>query len=471
MELPELWAHQKEAIARAKEVTSLAILHEVGTGKTRTLIEILRYRYNTKKRIMRTLIIGPLIIAPQWKREFEKYSKVPQDKIAVLNKSGPSRLKLFTKTNIQHEGNFIAVTNYEALLNKDFYSALKEWAPEILIMDEAHRLKDHSSRRFKLLKPIADQACHKYPATGTPVLNSPLDLFAPYRLMDKNIFGDNFFAYRATYLYDKNSSMPKHVYFPNWVPRKDMIPVLNTILATTSVQARKEDCLSLPPMVRVEIPVEMSPSQQKAYESMAETYIAQVQNKTIAANLAITQTLRLQTILAGFIGNPEPGFKPLIFKENPRLSTLVDLLKDLTQSGKVIVWSNFIATYEMIRDALEKVHISSVFLTGQQSAKEKEDNVKEFTLGPIQVAICNPGAVGLGINLVESKYSVYYTRSYSLEHDLQSEARNYRGGSERHDKVTRYDLVCPDTLDEVVLKCLRDKGDLAESLMNWANLR
>ena len=75
------------------------------------------------------------------------------------------------------------------------------------------------------------------------------------------------------------------------------------------------------------------------------------------------------------------------------------------------------------------------------------------------------GSGGIGINLVAASYAIFYSRSFSLEHDLQAEARNYRGGSERHTKITRIDIVARDTIDEHIQKALSDKQNISETLL------
>ena len=84
-----------------------------------------------------------------------------------------------------------------------------------------------------------------------------------------------------------------------------------------------------------------------------------------------------------------------------------------------------------------------------------------------RVMIANQGAGGAGINLVEASYSIYYSKGFSLEHDLQSEARNHRGGSEIHDKITRIDLVCPNTIDESINEALSNKQHVADRILIW----
>lgn len=468
-----LWKHQEIAVARASALDDLALFFEMGTGKTRTTIEILRGKYNGAKRIMRTLVFGPIIVTAQWKAEFAKFSKVPQEKIAVLTGSRDQRLRKFKQMQASFGDDFIAIVNYEGLLIKELYETFLKWAPEVIILDESQRCKDSTTKRFKALLPLCEGAKHRYLLTGTPVLNSALDLYAQYRLMDLGrTFGRNFFAFRATYFYDKNAGMPRHKYFPGWTFRTDTTKIFHEKLSSTSVQARKEECLDLPPLIEIPLDVEMGSAQKKAYDEMKRQFVTLVKEKAVTAQLAITQSIRMRQILSGF-AQPEhiPGEdapKPVEFDDVPRLDALKDLLTDLLpQQHKIIVWTNYRHCYKMIAKALgETPH---VMLTGEQTNSEKTENVERFCRGDAQVAICNPAAVGLGVNLTESDVSIEYDRDFSLEKYLQGGARNYRGGSEMHKKVTHYRLVARGTLDEVIYNAREGKQDVAEALLAWAN--
>jgi SNF2 family DNA or RNA helicase len=108
-----------------------------------------------------------------------------------------------------------------------------------------------------------------------------------------------------------------------------------------------------------------------------------------------------------------------------------------------------------------------VELTGETKNADKFKNMELFETDPsIKVLIGAPGAGGIGVNLVSAKYSIWYSRTFNLEQDLQAEARNHRGGSEIHDKVTRYDIVCKGTMDEVILQALYKKNQIKDEILS-----
>lgn len=481
MNQPPLWEHQKKAIAMGLTMPDLALFMEMGTGKTRTTIEILRRRYGEQKRLMRTLILAPKIVLTNWKQEFGMFSRVNQSDILVLDKAGKKRAKDLYDATFDGTGltrGKIAITNYEAMEMEELVQVINDWRPEILVCDEAHRLKNPKSKRAKVVVGIADAANHVYLLTGTPILNNPLDVFNQYRILDGgDTFGQNFFAFRGRYFEDQNSAwVGKQSYFPKWAPRPETYAALNTLMYRKAIRVVKSECLDLPPLVRQTVQVEMSPAQARMYKEMAHEFVTFIESQkakgeplAVVAQLAITKALRLQQIVSGFAKDVTGVHHRL--SPCPRLDALCDLLGDLVGDHKVIVWATFKENYAMIGERLRKMKIPYVELHGDIPQKDREEMVRRFRNdGDCRVIIANQGAAGIGINLTEASYSIFYSRSFSLEHDLQAEARNYRGGSEIHTSVTRVDLIAPGTIDELIAETLSKKQDVANRILDWRPL-
>jgi SNF2 family DNA or RNA helicase len=467
----EPWAHQKEAMARAKERDHFALFFEMGTGKTATTINILRDKFNQNKGMLRTLIVCPLIVIENWKREFLLHSKIESKDIVLLAGSGKKRLQTL-EDRCWYDDNAlpkIVVTNFESLYSEDLYDKIASWRPEALVVDESHKCKDPSSKRTKLVTKLADNADFKFILTGTPVLNSPLDLYSQFRILDGgDTFGSNFFAFRARYFYDKNAGIPKQNYFPNFVIRSGALEEINKKTLEKGMHVKKADCLDLPPIVRQTIHVEMTKDQARMYEEMKKEFITFLQDKAVVAQLAITKALRLQQIVSGFarVENDDGTRGNIEIKGNPRAEALRELLAEITPHSKVLVWAVFKENYGTIRKVCEDLKINFVEVHGDVANQQKHENVNLFNADPsYRVFIGHPGSGGIGINLVAASFAIFYSRSFSLEQDLQAEARNHRGGSEIHEKITRIDLVCPQTIDEAVLKRLASKQEIGEKVL------
>jgi SNF2 family DNA or RNA helicase len=443
---------------------------EMGTGKTRTIIECLRRIYNKDKVISNTLIVCPLIVKRNWVAEIKKYSKIPEKSILVPEGTVSKKAEQILK----HKG--IVIVNYDAFIQDDFVTSIIKWEPNILILDESHRCKNPSAKRTKRIMKISESMhkyAHKFIMTGTPVTNDQLDLWSQFYILDNGeTFGDSFFGYRAKYFWDLNAGKRgSQKYFPLWVPKKSINDELQSKIALKSVVARKKDCLDLPPLVRQEVNCEMGVDQKRSYDSMKKDFIAYLNSAACIAPLAITKALRLQQILSGFLPLDDGSIH--VFQDNPRLKVLQELLEDICVEGKnkCIIWSVFKQDYVQLKKVCEELKIEYREIHGAISEREKFRAMEEFETSPeVKVIIGSPGAGGIGINLVSASYSIWYSRNFNMEQDQQAEARNHRGGSERHEKITRIDIVVPGSMDKIVLDSLRDKKNIAESILSIGEL-
>lgn len=477
IEVKPLWAHQVIAIARALDprTEELAFLHEQGTGKTRTIIETLRHQFARNGRILNTLIVCPLIVKRQWQEQFAQYSKIQKIDIVVLDGSEKKRCKtLGDMVNVdgQPMRNKIVIVNFAALEMKELLKIITLWGVEVLIVDEAHELKNPRSVRAKALLPLADGARYRYIATGTPIANTESDIFMQYRILDKGkTFGTNYWVFRKRYYRDDNAAWAgKRNHFPKYVCPPVAQEEIKKLIETKSVRALKKDCLDLPPYVRQTLEVEMSQDQQRAYKQMKEEYVTWIkdqrdQPRAVVAQLAITKAMKLQQIVSGFAFDEHGNAQR--FKNVPRLEVLKEQLQNLTPNHKVIVWANFIENYKMIEEACDALGVKHAKIVGGMSEFEKNENRTSFNTDPdIRVLIGNQGAGGTGVDLIPASYAIYYSKDHSMLKDQQSEARNYRGGSHIHEKVTRIDLVCYGTIDEMINEALASKKNLADYILD-----
>jgi SNF2 family DNA or RNA helicase len=468
----ELWDHQKQCIVRASEdgLDEFGLFFDPGTGKTRTTIEILRMLFNRHRRIFPTLIFGPPIVLENWKDEFKMFSKINPRIIYPLYGKISERIQALRQAIEENGRGLIVITNYDALDDDKFFKALLEFKPEICIADESQKIKDHKSKRAKKVVRIGDSAFHRYILSGSPILNSPMDAYHQFRFLDKGAtFGRNFFVFRNTYFIDKNAGMPKDKYFPDWVIRPEALDRLHHLMMKKSMVVKKSDCLDLPPLLRKRVDVELSKEQARLYSEMKKNFVAFLNtpkgDKAVVADLAITKALRLQQIITGVVKLSDEH-EPIILDDTPREKALKDLLESICEGHKVLVWAVFVPNYEIIRRTCERLNIEYREAHGGTSTEAKKQAVYDFNNDPnVRVFIGHPLSLGIGINLVAASYSIFFSRNFSLENDLQSEARNYRGGSEIHDKITRIDLVAKGTIDELILEALENKKSVADAIL------
>ena len=458
-----LWNHQREVIDRAKNLKQFALFHSVGTGKTRSMLEILRNIYNTHKRVLRTLIISPLIVTRNWENEIALYTKIPKEKYIRL--SGP--VKDRAETLLTHNG--IAITNYDVFNNEIFLKAALQWSPEVLILDEAHYCKEQSTKRTKAVHKIAESMGddgYRYLMTGTPIANSQMDVWSLFYILDLGrTFGKSFYGFRNTYFRNINSNK-SYLNFPSWVPRPGCDEVIKEHIKPLSSVVEKEQCLDLPPLIRQKIYVDLTIEQARLYKQMKKDMLVFISETAASASIALVKALRLQQIVSGFLTMEDGSVKKI---ESNRHKALLELIGTIPADQKIIVWSTFHYDYKVIAETLHKAGILFTEAHGLIPEKKKIENLEMFRNSQsVRILIGSPASIGIGINLVEAAYSIWYSRNFSMIQDSQAEARNYRGGSERHRTITRYDLVSPDTVDELALQAVEEKFDLAARILSLA---
>jgi SNF2 family DNA or RNA helicase len=465
----------------------LALLWEMGTGKTGGIINILRDKYATAGRVRRTLIVSPLVTLFNWKNEFKLHSHIDEEDIVVMyHRSSKGKAKIFTDACLDKitgcmDKNKIVITNYETLSNDALFKFILEWGPEVIVGDEIHQIKNPRAKRTKALIKLGDYQSveHRFPMSGTLILNSIKDVWAPYRFMDKGeTLGSNYYVFENTYMEDENaawSSKPGH--FKSLVPRADKYDALHERIYRKATRVLKQDVLKdLPPLVKVTRHVELGKEQRKYYEEMKRDFVTFVQEKqkrqelsgAVVAQLAVTKALRLQQICSGYVST-ESG-EEIAIEKNPRLDVTKELLEEIVVEGKhkCIVWCCFRNNYVQLGKLCESLELEHVYITGDMSLKEKQDAMDSFNTDPTcRVIIANRRAGGIGVNLVAANYSIVFSRNFSLGDELQSEARNHRGGSQIHDRITKIDLCARDTIDEAVLDALTMKQDVSKRVIDF----
>lgn len=467
------YAHQLEAVDFFEHMPDACLLWDMGTGKTGGGLLLMRARFNQEKRFLKTLIVSPVVTLGNWENEIGLWTPIKKQNILNLIKgTGKKKAEQVAKLN-PLEGN-IVIVNYEALLSDELLLAIMEWGPEVVIGDEIHLCKAHNTKRSKAMAMICDRAKYRILMTGTPILNSVKDIFMPFRILDKGkTFGTNVYVFQERYMMDLNASWKSRPgYFPKYVANPKTYPELTEKIYTKAIRKLKSECLDLPPLIEKTVLLDMGKEQLKAYAEMKRDFLTYVDNQqklgvpeAVVANLAMTKALRLMQIASGYVSTEEGSV--IEFKENPKLEHTKELLEELTPNHKVIVWATFVANYRMLERICKEIGVEYVMLTGEQSTEEKNISMERFqNETSVRVIIANRGSGGIGVNLTSASYSIVYSRDFSLGKELQSAARNYRGGSQIHEQIVKIDLACKDTIDEVVLTALLNKQQISTDVID-----
>ena len=462
------YEHQLEALEKSWAQKTYALFMEMGTGKSKVLVDNIAMLYD-RGAIKGAVIVAPKGVYKNWHDiEFPVHLPDHVDHTKVLWEPTQTKKKQAElDTLFDDKGDLkILIMNVEAFSTSkglDFaHRFLNIFLGKALIgIDESTTIKNPTAKRTKNILTIGNLASYRRILTGSPVTKSPLDLYSQCEFLDPYHLGhESYYSFRARY-----ANMMKRNFGGRQVQLVTSYRRLDELadkLEKFSYRVLKEDCLDLPPKVFTTRTVEMTPEQQEKYYTMKRAAIAEHDGKIMSSATALTTLLRLHQITCGTFKADDDT---IIHLKNNRLTALMDCLEET--EGKVIIWATYREDIRKIVESLKKAYgeASTVEYHGGVDATLRQDHIAQFQQknGPTRYFVGNPSTGGYGITLTAANTVIYYSNSYDLEKRLQSEDRAHRIG--QTGSVTYVDLVSEKTIDERIIKALKDKVNIANEIM------
>lgn len=461
------FAHQLRAWQRSKDLPEFGLFMDMGTGKSKVAIDTAAYLY-LKGEIDTLVVLGNKGSYKNWILN-EVPAHMP-DEIPRLMTHWESTPNLMLQTTydmmtIQLKSLKVFVMNIEAIAYKkafDIVLDIIESNKTLLVIDESTTIKNEGAQRTKAAIKLGEVAKYRRILTGEPIANSPLDIWAQAKFLNKNLLGfTSFFAFRAYYakLGDIRvgpRTIKKVQGFRN-------IKELENNIASWSFRIKKEACLDLPPKVYQTYQITMTDEQRKLYETLKEESAAALGEMSVVTTpLAITKLLRLHQLACGHLVDDNGKYFTI---NNNRVNALLEILAET--DGKVIIWATYRKDIEDIAKKIKEEYGDDSIVTyyGDTSTYDREDAVAEFQNpdSPVRFFVGNPKTGGYGLTLTAANTVVYYSNNYELEVRLQSEDRAHRIG--QYKSVTYVDIVTLDTVDEKIIKALRGKKKISAEVL------
>lgn len=459
------YAHQLTALEKSWNKENFAYFMEMGTGKTKVLIDNLAMLYD-KGKIDGALIIAPKGVVKTW-YEQELPTHLPDhiENVSVLwqpniTKTQQEKLdSLFKIDSALH----ILVMNVEALSTDKgvkFATKFINSHKTLMAIDESTTIKTPTARRTKNIIKMGVNAKYKRIMTGSPITKNPLDLYTQCEFLDPWLLDfSSYYAFRNRYAEMK--TMHVHGRSIQVVDKFQNLGELSDTVKQFSYRVLKEDCLDLPPKVFIKRHIALTADQQRIYKQMKDQALAVLNGKVTTTMTVLTQLMRLHQITCGYV-TADDGTTQQV--ESNRLNELMSILEDT--EGKVIIWANYQLSVGEIIQKIIKVYgpDSYVHYYGLTPQDDRQDYIRKFQNDPkCRFIIGTPQTGGYGITLTQANTVIYYSNGYDLEKRLQSEDRAHRIGQKK--TVTYIDLICEDTIDEKIVKALRDKINIASEVM------
>jgi len=458
--------HQAAYLQRFYKHAQVALFAEMGTGKSFMLINNAAMLYD-KGEINAMLIVAPKGVYRNWySSEIPKH--MPEHisyKMACWNASPRKAEKEEMENMLASVDDMrILIMNVEAFSTEkgqQFAKMFLRITESFMAIDESTTIKNHTAKRTKAIVKIGKEAVFRRIATGSPVTKSPLDLYSQCDFLGEECLNHtSFYTFQARYAVLVERKMPTHTF--KQVVGYRHLDELKDKLDRFAFRVTKDECLDLPDKIYLRRDVELTDEQKKAYEQMKLMALSVLNEGLVSTTNALTQLLRLHQIVCGYV-KLDDGQE--IALPNNRLPELMDLLAE--SSGKVIIWANYRKNIEDIKLAIQKEYGMTSVATyyGDTKTEDRQKIVEEFSdpKSELRFFVGNPTTGGYGLTLVSSHTVVYYSNSFDLEKRLQSEDRAHRIG--QTEKVTYIDLIAPKTVDEHIVKALRNKIDIASAVL------
>ena len=459
------YAHQITALEKSWQREYYAYFMEMGTGKSKVLIDNAAMLYDQGK-IDGLLIIAPKGVYKNWyEQEIPEHFPDHIEKVTVLwqaliNKKQDRILRTLFNTD---DNLHILCMNVEAFSTSkgvEFAAKFLSCHKTMLVVDESTTIKNREAKRSKNICKLALHSRYRRILTGSPVTKSPLDLFSQCEFLRSELLEhSSFYTFRQRYaIMRKMNFGGRSVEIP--VGYRNL-PELSEKLKAFSYRVLKDDCLDLPPKTFMKRVIQLSHDQLKAYNQMKQLALAYLNGKSMTTATVLTQLMRLQQITCGHFKADDGTTQEI---KNNRIEELLNVLHEV--KGKAVIWAHWQIDVNLIIKALVKEFgngccVDYFGLTPQQ---ERQENIKKFQEDDdVRFFVGTPQTGGYGITLTAASTMIYFSNGYDLEKRQQSEARIDRIG-QKH-PMTYIDIMCENTVDERIVKSLRKKVDIATQIM------
>ena len=460
------YKHQLTALEKSVDEKEYGYFMEMGTGKSKVLVDNMAILYD-KGKINGALIIAPKGVYNNWYSQeipIHLASHIKPKMVmwtASASKAKEKEYQTLFETGFDLH---VLIMNVEAFSTKkgvEFAYKFLRSHKTLMAVDESTTIKTPTSKRTRAIITLGKHAVYRRILTGSPVTKSPLDLYSQCAFLNENLLDHtSFYSFRNRYAHmvDRNFGGRRVQIISSYKNLNE----LEEILKVFSYRVQKKDCLDLPKKIFINRIVELSQEQKNAYSTMKSAALALLKGKMTTAPHALTQLMRLHQITCGHLKSDDGTITNL--KHN-RIEELVDVLSEM--EGKVIIWANYIHDIEEIVKRIKKEYgdDSIVQYYGATSSDDRQKAIKKFQdpNSSVKYFVGNTQTGGYGITLTEASNVIYYSNSYDLEKRLQSEDRAHRIGQKK--SVTYVDLIAEKTVDEKIIKALRNKINIASTIM------
>jgi SNF2 family DNA or RNA helicase len=433
--------HQSEATAKLLPSRIGALFMEMGTGKSRTAIELARIRQK-KGKIDCVIWFCPVSLKRHIRREILKHTNCALDDIYLFdNKTVESTIPMDCRWYI------IGIESMSSS-TRALYSAVQIIGERsMVIVDESSYIKGHHSMRTQRITRICEIAKYRLLLTGTPITQGVVDLYAQMRFLSWKILG-----YKSFYTFAANHLVYSDRY-PGMIVRSLNVNWLAERIKPYVYQVTKDECLNLPPKQYCQLYCQLTDDQQEAYQKAKDDFcndLLDCDDDYTSTSLAIFRLfIRLQGIVCGFSGG-------VALNHNR-----IDLLREglaAHPDTHTVIWTKYRRSVDQIAEGLE--HLGNVYKYDGRLNETVRDNVLDKWKAEGGFLVATQSLGGHGLDFTESATVFFYSCGFKFSEHIQAEDRNHRIGQTR--PVTYVELWANCGIEDRIYNALRLKESVLD---------
>lgn len=438
--------HQTAAADKLQPIKVGALFMDMGTGKSRTAIELAARRQNN---IDRVVWFCPVSIKETVRQEIIKHTGCEWNDVCVITQG----MKV-NQLSLTSSWFVIGIESMSIAVSTIRIADKLITGRTMVICDESSYIKGHRSKRTARITHIGERARYRLVLTGTPLSQGVVDLYAQMRFLSPKILGYNsWYSFARNHLEysDRFRGMIVRAHNTEWLAAK---------IAPYVYQVTKDECLTLPGKLYSERWCGLTDDQLEAYDQAKERFyddmlVYESRYSEYESSLPIFRLFSaLQSIVCGFYGAE--------ILENRRTDLLIEVLDEIPEEEKVVIWAKYRHCVEDISGRLaERYGADRVAMYyGRLSEKKRKKELVRWR-DSARFLVATQAAGGHGLNdLILAAYVVFYANGFKYAERLQAEDRNYRIGQTR--PVTYVDLFADCKIEHRISSALAGKGNVVE---------
>lgn len=469
--------HQKVAILLGIAYPGFGLWLDMGAGKTLIALTLLRYWWDaagvrralvfvtsdkaflTWEKQMRRFEVGLPYLALEGSSE-EKWRALDEFGEGIVLVTRPGAVAMCSERVRAKKGK----KGNKLVLAPRRVESLAEWAGAI-VWDESTREGNLGSLQFKLAARLRRYTPYRYALAGRPFGRDPTLLHAQYKLIDGGeTLGETLGLFRAAFCHERAIPWDPRGFAKEYAFRDDMRGELSRMIQHRSITYTADECVDLPPVVPIVEEVSFPTEAQSYYARVVKHLIASKGNYRAAKNVF----MRMRQVSSGFVGvhDDETGARAEIeFAENPKLERLVDLIRDVPEESRRVVFYEFTHSGRKICEALRsELDDRPAWLWS--GTKDPRAELRRFAEDPrCRTAVIQHrvGAYSLD-GLQDVAWYVFFFESPLSPIDREQAERRLVRDGQRH-RVCVYDLVVRGSMDQRILDLIAEGDDVVEAIM------